>query len=133
MAASGLTVRFGGLTALNEVQLTVRPAEIHALIGPNGAGKSTFVNTVTGFYQPDSGHFKIDGVSLNGYAPHLIARKGFARTFQNIRLFKDLSVLDNIRLGKHTRIKSIAKALIRDEKIIMVYQLNLRLSAFICG
>ena len=103
LAARGLTVRFGGLTALNEVQLTVRPAEIHALIGPNGAGKSTFVNTVTGFYQPDSGHFEIDGVSLNGHAPHVIARKGFARTFQNTELFGDLSVMENIMVGYQRR------------------------------
>jgi branched-chain amino acid transport system permease protein len=103
LAASGLTVRFGGLTALNEVELAVRAAEIHALIGPNGAGKSTFVNTVTGFYRPDSGHFEIDGVSLNGYAPHLIARKGFARTFQNTELFGDLSVMENIMVGYQRR------------------------------
>jgi ABC-type branched-subunit amino acid transport system ATPase component/ABC-type branched-subunit amino acid transport system permease subunit len=103
LAASGLTVRFGGLTALNNVALKVRPAEIHALIGPNGAGKSTFVNTVTGFYQPDSGHFDIDGAKLNGQAPHAIARKGFARTFQNTELFGELSVMENIMVGYQRR------------------------------
>jgi ABC-type branched-subunit amino acid transport system ATPase component/putative flippase GtrA len=103
LAASGLTVRFGGLTALNDVELKVRPAEIHALIGPNGAGKSTFVNTVTGFYQPDSGHFDIDGAKLNGQAPHAIARKGFARTFQNTELFGELSVMENIMVGYQRR------------------------------
>ena len=103
LAASGLTVRFGGLTALNDVELKVRPAEIHALIGPNGAGKSTFVNTVTGFYQPDSGHFDIDGATLNGQAPHAIARKGFARTFQNTELFGELSVMENIMVGYQRR------------------------------
>jgi branched-chain amino acid transport system ATP-binding protein/branched-chain amino acid transport system permease protein len=103
LAASGLTVRFGGLTALNDVELKVRPAEIHALIGPNGAGKSTFVNTVTGFYQPDSGYFDIDGAKLNGQAPHAIARKGFARTFQNTELFGELSVMENIMVGYQRR------------------------------
>lgn len=103
LAASGLTVRFGGLTALNDVTLKVQAAEIHALIGPNGAGKSTLVNTVTGFYQPDSGHFDIDGVKLNGRAPHAIAREGFARTFQNTELFGDLSVMENIMVGYQRR------------------------------
>ena len=103
LAANGLTVRFGGLTALSDVTLKVRPAEIHALIGPNGAGKSTFVNTVTGFYQPDSGHFQIDGIELNGSSPHAIARQGFARTFQNTELFGDMSVIENIMVGYQRR------------------------------
>lgn len=104
LVASGLTVRFGGLTALNNVTLKVRPAEIHALIGPNGAGKSTFVNTVTGFYRPDSGHFDLDGIPLNGRPPHAIAREGFARTFQNTELFGDLSVIENVMVGYQRRL-----------------------------
>jgi branched-chain amino acid transport system ATP-binding protein/branched-chain amino acid transport system permease protein len=103
LAASGLTVRFGGLTALKDVALIVRPGEIHALIGPNGAGKSTFVNIVTGFYRPDSGRFDIDGVNYNGRAPHAIARKGFCRTFQNTELFSNLSVMENVMVGYHRR------------------------------
>src|SRR5262249_48139471 len=80
LVANNLVVRFGGLTALNDVSIRVKPAEIHALIGPNGAGKSTFVNTVTGFYVPDQGCFELDGVDLTGAPPHVIARNGFSRT-----------------------------------------------------
>jgi ABC-type branched-subunit amino acid transport system ATPase component len=105
LIATGLTVRFGGLTALNDVSLRVRPAEIHALIGPNGAGKSTLVNTVTGFYRPDSGGFELDGADLTGRPPHAIARAGLARTFQNTELFGDLSVIENVMIGYHRRLK----------------------------
>ncbi|MEA2936104.1 MAG: branched-chain amino acid transport system ATP-binding protein livM [Variibacter sp.] len=105
LSSNGLTVRFGGLTALNDVMLTVEPGEIHALIGPNGAGKSTFVNTVTGFYRPDAGVFDIDGVSLNGSSPHAIARQGFARTFQNTELFGELTVLENVMIGYQRRFR----------------------------
>jgi branched-chain amino acid transport system ATP-binding protein/branched-chain amino acid transport system permease protein len=101
--AENLTVRFGGLTALGEVSLCVRPGEIHALIGPNGAGKSTFVNTVTGFYQPAEGRFRLDGVSLVGKAPYAIARHGLARTFQNTELFGHQSVIDNVMVGYQQR------------------------------
>jgi branched-chain amino acid transport system permease protein len=104
LTATDLTVRFGGLVALNDVTLTVRPAEIHALIGPNGAGKSTFVNTITGFYRPDGGSFAIDGSILNGRPPHAIACEGFARTFQNTELFGDLSVLENVMVGYQRRL-----------------------------
>lgn len=105
LIATGLTVRFGGLTALNDVSLRVRPAEIHALIGPNGAGKSTLVNTVTGFYRPDSGGFELDGADLTGRPPDAIARAGLARTFQNTELFGDLSVIENVMIGYHRRLK----------------------------
>ena len=104
MRANNLTVRFGGLTALNNVTIRVQPAEIHALIGPNGAGKSTFVNTITGFYVPDEGRFEIDGVDLTGKAPHFIARQGFARTFQNTELFGDLTVAENVMVGYQRRL-----------------------------
>lgn len=103
LVAHGLTVRFGGLTALNDVSLRVRPADIHALIGPNGAGKSTFVNTITGFYTPDSGRFELSGVVLNGLSPHAIAREGLARTFQNTELFGDMTVLENVMAGYQHR------------------------------
>lgn len=104
MVASDLTVRFGGLTALNNVSIRVKPAEIHALIGPNGAGKSTFVNTVTGFYIPNEGHFQLDGIDLTGKPPHVIARNGFARTFQNTELFGDLTVIENVMVGYQRRL-----------------------------
>jgi ABC-type branched-subunit amino acid transport system ATPase component len=104
LVASNLVVRFGGLTALNDVSIRVKPAEIHALIGPNGAGKSTFVNTVTGFYVPDQGRFELDGVTLTAKPPHVIARNGFSRTFQNTELFGDLTVLENVMVGYQRRL-----------------------------
>lgn len=104
LVASDLTIRFGGLTALNGVSIRVKPAQIHALIGPNGAGKSTFVNSVTGFYVPDEGRFELDGVDLTGRAPHVIARNGLARTFQNTELFGDLTVFENLMVGYQRRL-----------------------------
>ncbi|MBX9824023.1 MAG: branched-chain amino acid ABC transporter ATP-binding protein/permease [Xanthobacteraceae bacterium] len=103
LVARGLTVRFGGLTALNDVSLRVAPADIHALIGPNGAGKSTFINTITGFYTPDSGCVELNGVALNDFSPHSIARQGLARTFQNTELFGDMTVLENVMVGYQPR------------------------------
>lgn len=103
LVAESLTVRFGGLTALDKVSLNVKPGEIHALIGPNGAGKSTFVNTVTGFYQPQDGCSTLGGVTLTGQSPHWAARQGLARTFQNTELFGDLTVLENVMIGYQNR------------------------------
>ncbi len=103
MIADSLTVRFGGLTALNNASVRVGPSEIHALIGPNGAGKSTFVNTITGFYQPDSGRYELNGVELTGRPPHWVARQGLARTFQNTELFGEMTVLENVMVGYQNR------------------------------
>jgi branched-chain amino acid transport system ATP-binding protein/branched-chain amino acid transport system permease protein len=99
LVARELTVRFGGLTALNKASLRVKPGEVHALIGPNGAGKSTFVNTISGFYRPTEGEFEIDGVQLAGRKSHEIARLGLSRTFQNTELFGELTVLENVMVG----------------------------------
>lgn len=103
LATQGLTVRFGGLTALSEASVCVKPGEIHALIGPNGAGKSTFVNTISGFYSPTEGSFSLDGIPLAGRKPHQIARLGLARTFQNTELFGEMSVLENVLVGVEQR------------------------------
>ena len=91
-----LVVRFGGVTALNHVDLHVNEGEIAALIGPNGAGKTTVFNIVTGYYTPESGDVLIDGNSVRGKRPYKIARAGLARTFQNIRLFGEMTALDNV-------------------------------------
>jgi branched-chain amino acid transport system ATP-binding protein len=91
-----LVVRFGGVTALNKVNLHVSEGEIAALIGPNGAGKTTVFNIVTGYYQPTEGQVMLDGESIVGLKQHKIARKGLARTFQNIRLFGDMTAKENI-------------------------------------
>lgn len=101
-----LTVAFGGLCAVDHVDFRLERGETVGLIGPNGSGKSTFFNLITGIYRPTFGSILYEGESLVGWKPHMIARKGIARTFQNNRLFSDISVLDNVILGMHTRQKS---------------------------
>ena len=91
-----LVVKFGGVTALNHVDLHVSEGEVAALIGPNGAGKTTVFNIVTGYYTPESGDVLVDGVSVRGERPYKIARAGLGRTFQNIRLFEDMTALENV-------------------------------------
>lgn len=99
LQATGVVRRFGGVVALDGVNLDVQPGTITAVIGPNGSGKTTLLNTLSGAYRPQAGHIALDGHALVGLRPHRIARLGLARTFQNIRLFGDLSVLDNVRVG----------------------------------
>jgi len=93
------TIRFGGLTAVSEFSTTVGEGELVGLIGPNGAGKTTAFNLITGVYQPTSGHIRFEGRCTRGIKPSRLADLGIARTFQNIRLFGSLSVLDNIRVA----------------------------------
>jgi len=100
---TNVTIRFGGLTAVDKVNLEVEEGSIQALIGPNGAGKSTMFNLVTGIYAPTEGEISFGGESIGGREPHRIAAKGIGRTFQNIRLFSTLSVLENVLIGAHTR------------------------------
>jgi branched-chain amino acid transport system ATP-binding protein len=95
--------RFGGLTALADVSLTIRRQEIYGLIGPNGAGKTTLFNVLTGLYVPDRGQFEIDGASLVGLKPYRVAEYGIARTFQNIRLFGNMTAMENVMVGRHVR------------------------------
>lgn len=95
-----LTKQFGGLTAVDNVTLNIGKNELLGLIGPNGAGKTTFFNLLTGVYEPTNGYVKLLGEDITAQKPHRITEKGMARTFQNIRLFKDLSVLDNVRIAK---------------------------------
>jgi len=101
--ATGVAKRFGGLTALSEVSIRIERGQIYGLIGPNGAGKTTLFNLLTGVYAPDAGGFHFDGRPLRGLAPHAIAAAGIARTFQNIRLFSNLSALENVMIGRHVR------------------------------
>ncbi|MCX5383072.1 ABC transporter ATP-binding protein [Streptomyces sp. NBC_00083] len=102
--ASGVTMRFGGLTAVRNVDLTVNSGEIVGLIGPNGAGKTTFFNCLTGLYIPTEGKVTYKGTILPP-KPHLVTQAGVARTFQNIRLFPNMTVLENVLVGRHTRTK----------------------------
>lgn len=98
-----VTIRFGGLTAVDGVDLKVEEGTIQALIGPNGAGKSTMFNLITGIYTPTEGNISFNGDRISGGEPYKIAAKGIGRTFQNIRLFSTLSVLENVLIGAHTR------------------------------
>jgi len=99
----GITKRFGGLVALSEVSFAIQPREIYGLIGPNGAGKTTLFNVLTGLYRQDAGRFVFDGRELVRMTPDRIATLGIARTFQNIRLFANLSALENVMIGRHVR------------------------------
>ncbi|AQS59070.1 ABC transporter ATP-binding protein [Desulforamulus ferrireducens] len=101
-----VTIRFGGLTAVDSVSMKIEEGTIRALIGPNGAGKSTIFNLITGIYPPTSGNIRFRGTPINGLKPHLITEMGIARTFQNIRLFGELTVLDNVKIGQHCRTKT---------------------------
>ncbi|PNU19817.1 high-affinity branched-chain amino acid ABC transporter ATP-binding protein LivG [Geothermobacter hydrogeniphilus] len=100
----GLTQRFGGLTAVNNFNVTLKHGELAGLIGPNGAGKTTVFNLVSGFYQPSEGDILVCGSNTKGMKPHQVTGLGVARTFQNIRLWNDMSVLDNIRVAQHGRL-----------------------------
>jgi branched-chain amino acid transport system permease protein len=111
---SGLTVRFGGLVALGEVSLSMPAHSVLAVIGPNGSGKSTLFNAVTGLVSADSGRVRFAGQEIGGLAPHLVLDRGIARTFQNIRLFPNLTVLENVLIGMHARLHTGAvEALLR--------------------
>ncbi|WP_020655051.1 ABC transporter ATP-binding protein [Massilia niastensis] len=100
---SGVNKRFGGLQALTDVGIKIMQGQIYGLIGPNGAGKTTFFNVITGLYQPDSGTFELAGKPYSPSAPHEVAKAGIARTFQNIRLFGEMSALENVMVGRHVR------------------------------
>ncbi|MCQ6280302.1 ABC transporter ATP-binding protein [Bacillus sp. EB600] len=107
-------IRFGGLKAVSDLNVELKQGELVGLIGPNGAGKTTFFNLLTGVYVPTEGTVSLSGQRLNGLAPHRITRKGISRTFQNIRLFNELSVLDNVKvayhsLAKHSMLSSILR------------------------
>jgi branched-chain amino acid transport system ATP-binding protein len=98
-----VTKRFGGLTAVDDVSFDVKRGSIFALIGPNGAGKTTLFNSITGLFPPTEGSVLYDGDDVTGWKPHRVAKRGIARTFQNIRLFDYMTALDNVRLGQHCR------------------------------
>ncbi len=103
LSVQDVSKRFGGLQALADISLSVASGQIHGLIGPNGAGKTTCFNVITGMVQPDTGRFTLDGKSYSPSAPHKVAAAGIARTFQNLRLFGDMSALENVMVGRHVR------------------------------
>jgi branched-chain amino acid transport system ATP-binding protein len=106
LAGNGINKRFGGVQALFDVTFNIDRGEIYGLIGPNGAGKTSLFNVLTGIYTPDGGEFVFDGVSLSGLKPNDVAARGIARTFQNIRLFANLSALENVMIGRHVRTRA---------------------------
>ena len=106
LEANNVAKHFGGVKALRDVSLTIREGEIYGLIGPNGAGKTTFFNCLTGLYIPDGGGFNFAGTPLLADAPHQAAERGIARTFQNIRLFGNMTALENVMVGRHVRTKA---------------------------
>jgi branched-chain amino acid transport system ATP-binding protein len=105
LEARNVTIRFGGLTAVSDFNLTIQPHELVGLIGPNGAGKTTLFNMLTGVYHPSEGEIRISGVRTTEFKPYQITALGVARTFQNIRLFKELTVLENVKIGGHIHYK----------------------------
>ena len=106
LQVQGVSKRFGGLQALTDVGITIRRGQVYGLIGPNGAGKTTFFNVLTGLYTPDSGSFELAGQPYKPQAVHLVAKAGIARTFQNIRLFAEMTALENVMVGRHVRTHS---------------------------
>ena len=110
LAVEGVSIAFGGVQALSDVSLEVREGEIFALIGPNGAGKTTLFNVISGLLRPDSGDVRFAGRSILGWAPHRIARAGVARTYQIVRPFGRLSVVDNVAVGALVHARTIERA-----------------------
>jgi branched-chain amino acid transport system ATP-binding protein len=113
LSIRNVTRRFGGIVAIDDVSLDVEPGQIVGLIGPNGAGKTTLFNVVTRLYKPDSGSLELEGKSLLRTPPHRIIRRGIARTFQNVELFRTMTVLDNVLVGAHTRTRPFGGAAVR--------------------
>lgn len=106
LKVSGLTMRFGGLLAVDSVAFEVKSDEVFAIIGPNGAGKTTVFNCVGGFYKPTAGEVMLDGHSIARKPSHVVARHGLVRTFQNIRLFRQLTVVENLMVAQHRQVKA---------------------------
>ena len=100
---SGVSKRFGGLQALSDVGIQIKRGQVYGLIGPNGAGKTTFFNVLTGLYTPDTGNFELAGKTYRPTAVHEVAKAGIARTFQNIRLFAEMTAIENVMVGRHIR------------------------------
>jgi branched-chain amino acid transport system ATP-binding protein len=114
LSLSGVTMRFGGLVAVNALDLAIEPGQLYGLIGPNGAGKTTVFNVITGVYSPTSGAVRFDGEEIAGQRSGRITRRGIARTFQNIRLFSEMTVVENVKVAFHCRQEaSLASAVFR--------------------
>ena len=120
LRVQGVSKRFGGVQALNQVSFSIAAGDIYGLIGPNGAGKTTLFNVLTGIYAADAGTFTFTGRSLAGLKPNHVAQAGIARTFQNIRLFANLSSLENVMIGRHLRGKAgVIGAVLRNKNTLL--------------
>jgi branched-chain amino acid transport system ATP-binding protein len=118
LSVAGVSKRFGGIVANRGISFEVAPGELIGIIGPNGAGKSTLFEIITGFYHPDEGEVRLDGARLTGLAPDAVCRRGVARTFQKLRPFQGLSVLDNVMVGALTRTKDVRHARERARELV---------------
>src|ERR671915_151234 len=118
LRAEGLRKEFGGLIAVNDVDFTIPAGSIISLIGPNGAGKTTFFNMLTGVYKPTAGRIEFDGQNVTGKPPHAITERGIGRTFQNIRLFQNMTARENVMVGMHSRLKGgIVRSILRTPRV----------------
>jgi len=115
---SGVTKRFGGLTAVSDVSFTVPAGELLGIIGPNGAGKTTLFNVISGYYRPEAGRIVFAGRDVTGLAPHEICRLGLTRTFQLVKPFGNLSVIDNVMIGALTRLPTVSSARLEAERVV---------------
>jgi len=118
LSVSGVTKRFGGITANKRISFDVAPGELIGIIGPNGSGKSTLFEVISGFYHPDEGDVYLDGTKLTGMSPDRVCRLGVARTFQKLRPFAGLSVLDNVMIGALTRTRDVKHARERARELL---------------
>jgi len=119
LSAQGVSKRFGGVQALNQVSFSIARGQIYGLIGPNGAGKTTLFNVLTGIYPTDAGAFIFNGGALAGLKAHQVAAAGIGRTFQNIRLFVNLSALENVMIGRHARTRvGVVGAILRNKRTL---------------
>src|SRR5215212_5506182 len=118
LVAERVRKEFGGLVATNDVDFTIPRAAIVSLIGPNGAGKTTFFNMLTGVYRPTAGRIVFDGEDVTGKPPHAFTHRGIGRTFQNIRLFQNMTALENVLVGMHVRLKgNLFEAILRTPRV----------------
>src|SRR5207245_7562407 len=118
LTAVSIRKEFGGLIAVNNVDFTVPRGSIVSLIGPNGAGKTTFFNMLTGVYKPTAGRVVFDGAEMTGKPPHAFTQRGIGRTFQNIRLFQNMTALENVLVGMHVRLRgTLFEAIVRTPRV----------------
>jgi branched-chain amino acid transport system ATP-binding protein len=118
LTLESVTKRFGGLTAVRDVTMEVRAGELLGIIGPNGAGKTTLFNVISGYYRPEQGRVVFDGRDVTGWPPHAICRLGLTRTFQIVKPFGNLSVLDNVMIGALTRLTAVRQARVDAERVL---------------